>query len=140
MGFLGRISVIVKSLVNTTTTRLERVAAEEELREARAKREAAEDLRRTSNERPAAAVPPKHGMTASLASDYRLLGLKPDADLDAVEDAWRKLATRADPKRFPAGSDEEKKAAAILTSINQAYERIREALNPTEGRFGQLEL
>ena len=68
------------------------------------------------------------------------MGVKPGSDLDAVESKWRELVRRADPKRFPLGSEEERRAAEILNSVNGAYARIREDLNPTEGRFGRLEL
>jgi len=76
----------------------------------------------------------------ALAQDYLTLGVRVGSDLEAVEAAWRLLARRADPKRFPAGSDEEKRAGELLAQINESYTRIRESVNPTEGRFGRLEL
>ncbi len=79
-------------------------------------------------------------ITGGLEPDYLLLGVPVGADLDIVEAAWRRLARRADPKRFPPGSEEEKRAGVLLCRINDAYARIRESVNPTEGRFGRLEL
>jgi len=79
-------------------------------------------------------------VAVDLASDYAVLGLTSEAKIEAVEAAWAQLARRADPKRFPEGSEESKRAAEILKKINTSYERIRESLNPTEGRFGKLEL
>ncbi|MCL5105748.1 MAG: J domain-containing protein [Armatimonadetes bacterium] len=146
MSIIERISLAIKSYLNATSSRMERVAAEEELRLAKARREAAEELGKSVEIRTGRTVPASDGpivrrqVTPKLASDYRLLGVPVGADLDSVEAAWRKLASRADPKRFPAGSEEEKRAADILNSINEAYAGIREALNPTEGRFGRLEL
>jgi len=147
MGLLTRIAIVIKSYVTAAGDRMERVAAEEELREAKARRKALEELKSLEADQAASTSPPSRrvpspppAVSESLAADFRLLGLAPGADLTAVEAAWRKLAERADPKRFPAGSEDEKKAARILESINAAYARIREALNPTEGRFGQLEL
>lgn len=135
MGFLARIAIIMKSCIGTASEKIERVAAEEELRLARVRKEAIEELGRSDMQVGAALAP-----ISKLAADYRLLGLNSSADLGTVETAWRRLAERADPKRFPTGSDEEKRAADILRSVNAAYARIREALDPTEGRFGRLEL
>jgi DnaJ-domain-containing protein 1 len=138
-----RISLILRGYVAATQDRVERVAAEEELRLANSRKRAGEELDSTrlllkhTGQKPI--ISPESSSNI-LAAEYRLLGVYQGADLDAVEAAWRGLASRADPKRFPAGSEEEKKAAEILDSVNDAYARIREQLNPTEGRFGQLEL
>lgn len=147
MGIVSRIALVLKSYLSATGDRLDRIAAEEQKREAESLRQAMEELEAAQTAvapgRPASGsvvstrVRPE---VAKLSADYRLLGVAAGADLSAVEAAWRSLATRADPKRFPAGSEEERRAAELLKSINEAYARIREALNPTEGRFGQLEL
>jgi DnaJ-domain-containing protein 1 len=128
MGLLRRIAVVFKSFIVDTADKIDRVA-EEELMTA-----PATDPTGSVSPQPMRVHP------SQLNADYQLLGLQPGADLAAVEAAWRRLAGRADPKRFPAGSDEEKRAAEILKSLNEAYSRLREAMNPTEGRFGQLEL
>ena len=141
MGLLGRLIGIMRGYVKAAEDRAERVAAEEELRLAKAHKEAIEELGKP------VPVPPDITPTIRqpevqirVAQDYRTLGIDPGATLEHVEAAWRELARRADPKRFPAGSDEEKRAADILKRINAAYARIREYVNPTEGRFGRLEL
>ena len=136
MGVFERLIGIIRGYFTAASARIERAAEEAEHRarlEAVRELEAGQTTRPPPVERPA---PAQHQLTA----DYRLLGLPPGADLAQAEAAWRRLADRADPKRFPAGSDEEQRAAQILTSVNQAYARIRELLNPTEGRFGRLEL
>lgn len=147
MSIVRRIALVLKSCLSSTGERLDRIAAEEERRDAESLKKALEEVK--SAQAPSSRLAPSSAATASrqaspeavrLASDYRLLGVSPGSDLNAVEAAWRNLAARADPKRFPAGSDEEKRAAELLNSINQSYARIRAALNPTEGRFGQLEL
>lgn len=138
MSILKRLSIVIKGYISATGDRLDQIAAEEELREASAKR--------TTNPGSVTAAPSApphfrpHTIPERLLGDYRLLGLRPEATLDEVEATWRNLALRADPKRFPSGSTEEHKAAEILRSLNEAYARIREHLHPTEGRFGQLEL
>ncbi|MCE5198683.1 MAG: J domain-containing protein [Armatimonadota bacterium] len=141
MSLFRRISMIIKGCVSSAGDRIERIAAEEELRLAQSQRDAAKELANIDPTPPHNTPAPKPMTPSSkLTADYRLLGVRSDADLYEVEAAWRRLAQRADPKRFPSGSEEEKRAAEILSSVNHAYECIREELNPTEGRFGQLEL
>lgn len=132
MSLLKRLGLVLRSFARTTGERIDRVAAEEELREA-----AAQPSQEVA---PKPHAPETQVRSPQLDADCRYLGLTPTSDLPAIEAAWRRLASRADPKRFPPGSDEEKKAAEILKSLNEAYYRLREALNPTEGRFGRLEL
>lgn len=74
------------------------------------------------------------------ASDYRVLGVPVGSDLASVQDAYEKLARRCDPRRFPEGSAEQKDAARILERVNVSYEALRKRLDPTENRFGKLEL
>lgn len=146
MGIFRRLALIMKGYVSATGDRLDKIAAEEELRETRSRQKAAKELESaTATDRFRARTDATgHVVVADaaprLANEYRLLGLKPGAQLEAVEAAWRELARRADPKRFPSGSPEERKAAEILNAVNDAYASIRESLNPTEGRFGRLEL
>lgn len=136
MGLLRRLSYIIRGYVASAEDKIDKVAAEEELRLVTRRQPLGDTLSHTDFS-PHAQVRRHIGR---LEADYKMLGVSPGSDLAAVEDAWRKLASRADPKRFPAGSEEEKSAAKILDSINLAYKRIREELNPTEGRFGRLEL
>jgi len=145
MEILKRLSLVVRSYIATANDKLGAIAADEGLRTAQSSRQARDELAKAlerigSLDRPAAATPRRITPLDKLAPDFRLLGLDATAGLTQVEAAWRRLASRADPKRFPAGSEEEKRAAEILGSLNEAYARIREALNPTEGRFGRLEL
>ncbi|MEN6357676.1 MAG: hypothetical protein ABFD83_11405 [Armatimonadota bacterium] len=136
MGIFRRISLILRGYISTAEDRVNRIAAEEELRQAKAPLQTGSAIDPDTTARHAT-IPPQQ---AHLTTDYKTLGLKSGSTLDEVEAAWRKLASRADPKRFPSGSEEEKKAADILDSVNKAYANIREELNPTEGRFGRLEL
>lgn len=149
MGIIQRIAIVLKSCFATAEDHLDKIASEEGIDTGKAAKDAAEELKTLdspvdSTYHPLTIPPPPTprptAESTKLAADYKLLGLKPGVDLDAVEAAWRELAHRADPKRFPPQSPEEKRAAEILQSINEAYARIREELNPTEGRFGRLEL
>jgi len=147
MSIFQRIILIFRGYLSATNDRLERIAIEEEAREAKSKKDAAKELDSLASsptishtEPVIGTLPQQPSIVSALAADYKLLGLSPGADIEAIESAWRELARRADPKRFPPGSAEEKRAAEILRAINEAYARIREAVNPTEGRFGKLEL
>ena len=74
------------------------------------------------------------------ASDYRVLGVPVGADLAQVQSAYEQLTRRCDPRRFPEGSAEQTQAAAILVRVNAAFDALRKRLDPTENRFGKLEL
>lgn len=146
MGLIRRVLLIMRGYLNAAGDTLDRAAEEEARREARARKEALEELGgagRAAGSTSSAAQERTGGIgptSSAIASDYAVLGLRPDAELSAVEATWRELARRADPKRFPPGSEEEKKAAELLGRINESYARIREHVNPTEARFGRLEL
>jgi len=73
-------------------------------------------------------------------ADYRVLGIAVGSDFVAVQAAYEKLALRCDPRRFPDNSPEQKQAEVILARVNNAYENLRKVLDPTESRFGRLEL
>jgi hypothetical protein len=71
---------------------------------------------------------------------FQTLGIAPTEDLSKVQATYQQLAGRADSRRFPDGSMEQQAAAQILERINNAYDMIRRKLDPTENRFGKLEL
>ncbi len=74
-----------------------------------------------------------------LGYHYRIFGLQPGADFAAVEESYRKLIARADPSRFPLGSDDAAKAADIRSRIETSYRALRDELDPTARRFDRLE-
>jgi hypothetical protein len=74
------------------------------------------------------------------AADFRILGVPIGSDLPTVQSAYEKLSRRCDPRRFPEGSPEQKEAERILARVNIAYDALRKRLDPTENRFGKLEL
>jgi hypothetical protein len=74
------------------------------------------------------------------AADFRVLGVPVGSDLPTVQAAYEKLSRRCDPRRFPEGSNEQKEADRILARVNVAYDALRKRLDPTENRFGKLEL
>ena len=117
--------------------------AEERIASARREREA-----RTKENAPASSPPapaPKPAATAAEetdpnASDYRVLGVPVGSDLMMVLAAYEKLSRRCDPRRFPDKPTEQAEAARILVRVNASYENLRKRLDPTENRFGKLEL
>jgi hypothetical protein len=105
---------------------------------AAARREA--DARRETAPASASAPVAATDATPAEASAYRILGVPVGADLSTVQAAYENLAARCDPRRFPDGSAEEKDAQMILGKVNTAYDTLRKRLDPTENRFGKLEL
>ena len=71
---------------------------------------------------------------------YKLLGVEPGSDFVTVQGAYNSLATRSDPSRFPAGSEEETQAKEIRARLNESFKVLREALDPTSRRFDMLEI
>ena len=80
------------------------------------------------------------GLTPEEASAYRILGVAVGADLGTVQAAYTKLSARCDPRRYPDQSAEQEQAKAILEKVNQAMDTLRRRLDPTNHRFGKLEL
>ncbi len=74
-----------------------------------------------------------------LAYHYQLLGVENGSDLMTVESAYKKLAARCDPARFPADSDEAKQAVALRERLDASYKILRETLDFTARRFDLLE-
>ena len=63
-----------------------------------------------------------------MAADYAILGLKPDASLDEVRRAYRRLAKRHHPDLMRAKGYTEQEiadAAEYMSRINAAYSRIK---------------
>ncbi len=83
---------------------------------------------------------PATAPASALAKAYRVLGLPDGADLSDVEAAHSALAARCAPDRFVDGSDEQRTAEEILARVEAAYDELRDALDPTAGRFDKLEL
>jgi hypothetical protein len=74
-----------------------------------------------------------------LAYHYKLLGVEPGADFAVVQAEYNKLAARAEPSRFPAGSPEERQAQELRKRLDDSFKLLREALDPTARRFDLLE-
>jgi hypothetical protein len=74
-----------------------------------------------------------------LAVHYRVLGVEEGADYATVQAAYSKLAERCAPDRFPDGSTERKTADEIRKRVDHAFDMLRDALDPTAGRFDKLE-
>jgi hypothetical protein len=79
------------------------------------------------------------GEADRFTAEYALLGMTPGGDLEALETAYQARLGETRPERHPAGSAERRHAEAERREIVAAYERLRDALNPTETRFEKLE-
>ena len=164
MGISRRIRTIAISQINAIKDRLDRIDAEEDeaLAQRRDRDMAVDELKdpadirlpaqRRTPEEIAAGVPaasrpitggsepPAGPPGGPLATQYRILGLQDGADLESVEAAYQGLAARCSPDRFPAESSEREAASEIFKRVDSAYNTLKEALDPTVGRFDKLEL
>ncbi len=89
---------------------------------------------------PPAAVPP--GVSGALTPEAArgILGAEPGETFGAIKRRYDRLSERADPARFPKGSEEARQAANIRTRVNAAFAVLRDAADPTDRRFGTLEI
>lgn len=162
MSLSRRLRAIALTQINAIRDRLDRIdaeaAAEADVRHAQrdARREFERDMRegaarqptRTPEEiaagkpgaPPASPQPDPVAAVGPLAQHYRVLGLDEGADLSEVEAKYRRLAARCAPERFDEGSEEQRTARDILARVEVAYNELRDALDPTAGRFDKLEL
>jgi DnaJ-domain-containing protein 1 len=79
-------------------------------------------------------------MSPELLSHFRLLGIPPNADIRQAQAAYKQLMERAKPDRFPEGSEERRRAQQLCQRIQQAYDAVRQHLDPTSARFDRLEI
>ncbi|GIV19243.1 MAG: hypothetical protein KatS3mg023_0994 [Armatimonadota bacterium] len=153
MGISRRIRRILKGYVKTARERLDELEAE-----LNARRELEDYLEpgggsgvnlppEVSTARPT--LPPvEQGSTSSgavplspdLQAHFRLLGIPSNADLRQAQEAYKQLMERAKPERFPEGSEERRRAEQICQRIQQAYDAVRQYLDPTSARFDRLEI
>ncbi|HLK56785.1 MAG TPA: hypothetical protein VKU00_09485 [Chthonomonadaceae bacterium] len=70
---------------------------------------------------------------------YRRLGVESGSDFATVQAAYNKLIARADPGRFPAGSDDARIAEQIRQEIEASFKALRDELDTTARRFDLLE-
>ncbi|MCS6829950.1 MAG: J domain-containing protein [Armatimonadota bacterium] len=164
MGITRRIRRIIKGYVKTARERLDELEAE-----LNARRELEEYLEPAGSTgakpMPETATPPtgsaptasqtraaqtpmerqtaagnSQQMSADLLAHFRLLGIPPNADMRKAQEAYEQLMERANPERFPEGSEERRRAEQIRQRIQQAYDAIKQHLDPTSARFDRLEI
>lgn len=70
----------------------------------------------------------------------RILGVVDNAPFTDIKQAYDRLRQRSDPKNFPENSAESRQAAIILQRVQWAYGVLTEGMDPTEKRFGSLEI
>ena len=74
-----------------------------------------------------------------LQASYELLGVRPGARLEEIDAALDTRLAAIRPEQHPAGSPQRAALEAQRSALTAAYDRLRDALNPTETRFERLE-
>ena len=69
-----------------------------------------------------------------------ILGVTPTATFIEIKQAYLRLEERSDPAKFPSGSIEARKAGEIRQRVREAFALLSEHCDPTERRFGNLEI
>jgi len=70
---------------------------------------------------------------------YSLLQVSPGASLAQVDAAFAQRKAELRPEQYAAGTPERALQEGKLEALRAAYEKLRDALNPTETRFERLE-
>lgn len=100
---------------------------------------AAPTTRPASSTSTPAASPTPAGHFDPLDAAYELLKVQPGTDLAAVEAAYQARITEIRPEQYAEGSVERAAVTARRAAVEAAYQKVRDALNPTETRFERLE-
>lgn len=74
--------------------------------------------------RAAQAAAPRH----PYAREYRLLGAAEGADLESVQQCWRRRVRALHPDQFADSPEKQQSAAAELRQVNAAYQRLKSYL------------
>lgn len=146
MGIARRIRRIIKGYMKTARERLDDLEAELARRELEEHLEPGGDKAirpaETSVQVPKQTPTPVQSeqMPADLEASFRLLGLPSNATLEQLEATYKNLMKRADPTRFPEGSEERRRAEEIQRKIETAYRAIRDHIDSTYARMKRINL
>jgi hypothetical protein len=69
-----------------------------------------------------------------------VLGVSVGTPFNETREAFLRLEKRSDPENFPENSPERARASEIQKEIRWAYGVLTENVDPTEKRFGSLEI
>ncbi len=96
----------------------------------------------TSPGRPADAPAPSELLPEvdQLVVARKILGIPEGCAYSELRKAYDRLNKRADPARFPEGSQEREHAAELQRRVNLAYTKLADQYSETERRFKSLEI
>lgn len=147
MGIARRIRRIIKGYMKTARERLDDLEAELARRELEEYLEPGGGTKVTRPAETSAQVPKQtptpvqsEQMPADLEASFRLLGLPSNATLEQLEATYKNLMKRADPTRFPEGSEERRRAEEIQRKIETACRAIRDHIDSTYARMKRINL
>lgn len=119
-----------------------RPAAEEEFEQAMGRKYEKVPAEPTQPDAPRMTDPPTPAppqtVVTELECHYAVLGVPNGADFAVVRYAYQKLVRRADPARFVDGSESAKQAEQVRARVEEAYDKLRRALDPRSARFSDL--
>lgn len=107
---------------------------------ARARIAAAQQAVSARREVPAARAVEAAPPTDPVQTAYKIVGIPAGSDYATVQQAVTKLRERCAPARFPEGSEEQATAQVILQRVEEAFQVLTNALDPTASRFDRLEI
>ena len=107
---------------------------------ARAKIAAAQQTAAARRDVPAAQPAQAAAPTDPVQTAYKIVGIPAGSDYATVQQAVTKLRERCAPARFPEGSEEQATAQVILQRVEEAFQVLTNALDPTASRFDRLEI
>lgn len=107
---------------------------------ARAKIAAAQQQAAARQETPAARTADAAPPTDPVQTAYKIVGIPAGSDYTTVQQAVTKLRERCAPARFPDNSEEQATAQVILQRVEEAFQVLTNALDPTASRFDRLEI
>ncbi len=82
---------------------------------------------------------PKRGAHDPFEASYALLQVSPGSGLADLDAAYQARLAELGTEQFPEGSAQRQVLEGRRHALEAAYEKLRDALNPTETRFEKIE-
>ena len=84
-------------------------------------------------------APSPPGGRDPFAVSYELLGIRPGVSIPELEAGYQARLAELKVDQYPEGSAQRQVIEGRRQAVSAAYEKLRDALNPTETRFERIE-